>query len=102
VKHTPERWHVGAVREVLAEHAPGVLTLLDAVSRQYGREPATGMNGLLLDIAAQLAWVALLSDGEQPRAAEAILTNRGVNPRVLSRRLLRSSTVTVRRPHTDS
>ena len=100
-KHTPERWHPGTVREVLEEHAKDALALLDAVSKKRGVDPATATVGLLLDIGAQLAWVALVNGGAQPRRAEAGLTHPGVNPRALSRRLLRSSTVTVRPPHTD-
>jgi hypothetical protein len=100
-QHTPERWNVATVRDVLQEYAADALAILDEVSRKQGVDPSTATVGLLLDIGAQLAWVALLNEGQQPRAAEAALTHPGVNPRALSRRLLRSSTVTVSPPRLD-
>jgi len=101
-QHTPERWNPSTVRTVLEEYAAEALALLDEASRKHGVDPSTATVGLLLDIGAQVAWVALLNEGQQPRAAEAALTQPHVNPRALSRRLLRSSTVTVCPLPTDS
>ena len=101
MQHTPERWDAPTVRDVLEEHAKEVLAWLDAMSCRRGVEPTTATIGFLLDLGAQVAWVALVNAGEQPSRAEASLTRTGVKPSMLSRRLERSGTVTVRPSRAD-
>lgn len=105
MKHTPERWDVLHVRDVLARHdaTKGALTLLDAECVRRGLDPLKEMPSDLVDLAATLAWLILRDDGHSARRAEATLTHAHVTAHhVFSRRLQRATTVTVRDPHQDS